>query len=43
MFGKAGAPSLNMLSPDIYFPDFKYWAGRYFTSNNPLFIPESAF
>lgn len=40
---KAGSPSLDMLSPDIYFPDFTYWASRFYTSNNPLFIPEARF
>ncbi|HEX5284074.1 MAG TPA: DUF5597 domain-containing protein [Bryocella sp.] len=35
------APSLNFLSPDIYFNEFSYWAGRYSRPGNPLFIPEA--
>lgn len=37
----AAAPSLDMLSPDIYFPNFKAWVSRYAIPGNPLFIPES--
>lgn len=37
----AGAPSLDLLSPDIYFNEFALWAGRYARSGNPLFIPEA--
>jgi beta-galactosidase GanA len=37
---KAGAPSLDMLSPDIYFPSFVDLATRYKRADNPLFIPE---
>lgn len=37
-----GAPSLDMLCPDIYFPNFMEWAGRYVRGENPLFIPEMA-
>ncbi len=37
----AAAPAIDMLSPDIYFPDFKQWADRYAVPGNPLFIPES--
>jgi Domain of unknown function (DUF5597)/Glycosyl hydrolases family 35 len=38
---RAGAPSLDFLSPDIYFNEFALWAGRYARSDNPLFIPEA--
>src|SRR5262249_14825678 len=38
---KAGAPSLDMLSPDIYFPNFVDLATRYRRADNPLFIPEA--
>lgn len=38
---KAGAPSIDMLSPDIYDTGFKSWADRYKTPQNPLFIPET--
>jgi hypothetical protein len=38
---KAGAPSLDFLSPDIYFDDFVHWAAAYTRPDNPLFIPEA--
>lgn len=38
---RAGAPSLDLLSPDIYFNDFAQWAGSYTRPGNPLFIPET--
>ena len=38
---RAGAPSLDLLSPDIYFNEFALWAGRYARPDNPLFIPEA--
>jgi beta-galactosidase GanA len=37
---RAGAPQVDFLSPDIYFPNFIEWARRYQVSGNPLFIPE---
>ncbi|MBV9926768.1 MAG: DUF5597 domain-containing protein [Acidobacteria bacterium] len=37
---RAGAPQIDFLSPDIYFPNFIEWAGKYRRSGNPLFIPE---
>jgi Beta-galactosidase len=37
-----GAPSLDFISPDIYFANFAYWAERYNREGNPLFIPETA-
>ena len=40
---KAAAPDLDMLSPDFYNPDFKYWNNLYTRPDNPLFIPEHAF
>jgi beta-galactosidase GanA len=39
---RAGAPSLDMLCPDIYFPNFMEWCSRYVRNGNPLFIPEMA-
>jgi hypothetical protein len=38
---RAGAPSLDFLSPDIYFNEFAYWAEEYTRPGNPLFIPEA--
>lgn len=36
-----GAPSIDMLSPDIYDTGFKNWSSQYALWNNPLFIPEA--
>ena len=36
----AGAPSLDFLSPDIYFNEFEQWADSYTRPGSPLFIPE---
>jgi len=38
---KVGAPSLDLVSPDIYFPNFNDLAGRYRRPDNALFIPEA--
>jgi hypothetical protein len=38
---RAGAPSIDFMSPDIYFPDFEEWCVKYHQSGNPLFIPEA--
>ena len=38
---RAGAPSIDFLAPDIYFPNFVEWARRYDRPGNPLFIPEA--
>ena len=38
---KAGAPSLDFLAPDIYFPNFAQLAARYRRADNLLFIPEA--
>lgn len=38
---RAGAPSLDFLSPDIYFNEFAQWASDYTWRDNPLFIPEA--
>ncbi|MFC6859910.1 GH35 family beta-galactosidase [Zunongwangia atlantica] len=40
---KAGAPSIDMLSPDFYTPDFELWNDLYVRQNNPLFVPEHRF
>ncbi|MBK8089959.1 MAG: DUF5597 domain-containing protein [Chitinophagaceae bacterium] len=37
---QAAATSLDMLSPDFYNPDTKYWCDLYTTNGNPLFVPE---
>lgn len=39
---KAGAPSLDFLSPDIYFPNFAQLAARFERDDNVLFIPEAS-
>jgi beta-galactosidase GanA len=38
---KAGAPSLDFLAPDIYFPNFAQLASRFNRADNLLFIPEA--
>lgn len=38
---KCGAPTVDMLSPDIYDTGFKSWAAQYALPGNRLFIPES--
>ncbi len=38
---RAGAPSIDMIEPDIYVPEFEQWCDRYHRSGNPLFIPET--
>ena len=40
---KAGAPSIDFLSPDFYFPNIEHWSDLYTRQSNPLFIPEHAF
>lgn len=37
---KAGAPSIDFLSPDLYDPPFAPWFLQYDFPDNPLFIPE---
>ena len=36
-----GAPTIDLLAPDIYDTGFKDWAAQYALPNNRLFIPES--
>jgi beta-galactosidase GanA len=38
---KAGAPSIDFLAPDIYFPNFAPLASRFNRADNVLFIPEA--
>ena len=40
---KAGAPAIDLLSPDFYNPHFDYWSDRYTRPDNALFIPEHRF
>lgn len=40
---RAAAPSLDMLSPDIYVPDAKEPLADYDHAGNPLFVPEAQF
>ena len=40
-FWHAGAPSIDLLAPDIYDTGFKGWADRYALPDNQLFVPES--
>jgi beta-galactosidase GanA len=38
---RAGAPAIDFIAPDIYFPAFVEWTRRYVRGGNPLFIPEA--
>lgn len=38
---RAAAPSIDIQSPDIYYPDFGHWAALYDRPGNPLFLPEA--
>lgn len=38
---KQGAPSIDFLAPDIYFPSFAAIAEGYARPGNPLFVPEA--
>ena len=38
---RAGAPSIDMFSPDLYVPQFDETCARYTRGGNPLFIPET--
>ncbi|MFL5810252.1 MAG: DUF5597 domain-containing protein [Flavisolibacter sp.] len=40
---KAAAPSIDILAPDFYNPDFKHWCDLYTRNSNPLLIPEIRF
>jgi hypothetical protein len=40
---QAAAPAIDVLSPDFYNPDTKYWCDLYVRNQNPLFIPEMRF
>ncbi len=40
---KMAAPHIDLLSPDFYNPDTKYWCDLYTRRNNVLFIPEIRF
>ena len=39
---KAGAPSIDILAPDIYGADFKDQVNNFHRADNPLFIPETS-
>ncbi len=40
---QAAAPAIDVLSPDFYNPDTRYWCDLYVRNGNPLFIPEMQF
>lgn len=40
---QAGAPAIDILSPDFYNPYFKHYCDLYTRRSNPLFIPEIRF
>lgn len=37
---RSGAPSIDLLAPDLYDKGFADWTSQYKLPNNPLFIPE---
>jgi beta-galactosidase GanA len=37
---KPGAPSIDVLAIDTYFPNFIHWAKQFKRADNPLFVPE---
>lgn len=39
---RAGGSAIDLLSPDIYFPEFEKWVTKYDRFGNPLFIPEAS-
>jgi beta-galactosidase GanA len=40
---KAAAPSIDILAPDIYVPEFLETSAGFYGPDNPLFVPETAF
>jgi beta-galactosidase GanA len=38
---RAAAPAIDFYSPDIYWPDFEDWVGRYQAAGNPAFVPKA--
>ena len=38
---RAGAPSIDFLAPDVYFPNFVKWVRQFDQPGNPLLIPEA--
>ena len=38
---RAAAPDIDFYAPDIYWPEFEGWVGRYQEQGNPVFVPES--
>jgi hypothetical protein len=38
---RTGAPSIDFLSPDIYFKNFAEWCSKFDRNGNQLFIPEA--
>jgi beta-galactosidase GanA len=38
---RAATPTIDLLCPDIYFPNFADWTGRYARPDNTLFVPEA--
>lgn len=38
---KIGAPAIDLLAIDSYWPDFTMWARKFRRDDNPLFVPEA--
>jgi len=40
---RAGAPNIDVYSPDVYDPNFEDWCREFTRGGNPLFVPESRY
>jgi hypothetical protein len=40
---RAGAPNIDVFSPDVYDPKSEDWCRQYTRAGNPLFVPESRY
>jgi beta-galactosidase GanA len=38
---KAGAPAVDMIGMDVYYPNYVHWADQFRRSDNPVFVPEA--
>jgi beta-galactosidase GanA len=38
---KAGAPAVDMIGMDIYYPNYVHWADQFKRPDNPVFVPEA--
>ncbi|PVM92722.1 GH35 family beta-galactosidase [Caulobacter endophyticus] len=38
---KAGAPAVDLIGMDIYYPNYVHWADQFRRADNPVFVPEA--